>query len=88
MPLYTSLTTMSFNDLSVELIAALVSAIVLSQMIMMFFMKIKEKPYNIIKRVSRSSWLWLLIMGVSSSFEVSGLSLRYTVLKIVCEIQT
>ena len=55
MPLYTSLTTMSFNDLSVELIAALVSVIVLSQMIMMFFMKIKEKPYNIIKRVSRSS---------------------------------
>ena len=27
-------------------------------------------------------------MGVSSSFEASGLSLRYTVLKIVCEIQT
>ena len=79
---------MSFKDLSVELIAALVSVIVLSQMVMMLFMKIKEKPHNIIKRVSRSSWLWLLIMGVSSSFEASGLSLRYTVLKIVCEIQT
>ena len=49
MPLYTSLTIISFKDLSVELIPALVFVIVLSQMITMFSMKIKEKPHNIIK---------------------------------------
>ena len=70
--LNSSFSIFDFNYVSIELIKAPISCIVLSQFLTMSFIRIMERFFNLVNQLCKNSWFYFPILGSSLSFKPFG----------------